>query len=54
MFKFNIEQQKYIIKWATTHWVNGLTYKKIKKEDRKIAAKKEKEWGSRCSYSFLL
>lgn len=47
MFKFNTEQQKNIIKWATTPWINGLTYKKIKKEDRKIAAKKEKEWGNK-------
>ena len=47
MFKFNTEQQKNIIKWATTPWINGLTYKKIKKVERDIAAKKEKEWGNK-------
>jgi hypothetical protein len=46
MLKFNKEQYKSIIEWATTPWFNGLTYKKIKKEDRKIAASKEKEWGN--------
>lgn len=44
--KFNKQQYNEIIKWATTPWFNGLTYKKISKEDRKIAALKEKEWGN--------
>jgi hypothetical protein len=46
MYKFSKEQQKTIIEWATTPWLNGLTYKKISKEDRKIAALKEKQWGN--------
>ena len=40
------EQYDSILKWAITPWKNGLTYKKIKKVDREIAKRKEKEWGN--------
>lgn len=44
--KFNKEQAKQIKEWAITPYVNGLTYKKIKKSTRDLANKEEKIWGN--------
>ncbi len=46
MMKFKPQQQKDIIKWAITPYVNGLKIKKKSKKDRKIAAQNEKAWGN--------
>ena len=37
---------KEIIYWAINPYINGITYSKISKDDRKNAQKHEKVWGN--------